>query len=78
MAAGELQSDDKLSRLLASGWSVVGYSTTMMAAGRMTHSVLLQKEHVLISATIVAEGDHEIGRAFTMLAPAPDTKKRRS
>jgi hypothetical protein len=75
--AGEQQPDDKLSRLLASGWSIMGYSTTMMATGTMTHSVLLQKEHVLISATIVAEGDHEIGRAFTMLAPAPDAKKRR-
>mgnify|MGYP001546723798 CR=1 FL=1 len=75
--AGEQQPNDKLTRLLASGWSIAGYSTTMMPTGTMTHSVLLQKEHVLISATIVAEGDHEIGRAFTMLAPAPETKKRR-
>jgi len=52
-----------------------GYSTTMMAAGAMTHLILLRKGTVVVVATIIATGEKEIGRTFLRLSPAPEPKK---
>jgi hypothetical protein len=68
------QDEDKLVNLLADGWSIIGYSTTIMAAGAMTHSMLLKKGSNLISATVVVTGEKEIGRSFAVLSPMPAAK----
>jgi hypothetical protein len=41
---------DHIKQMLENGWSVVGYSTVIMAMGAMTHSILLQKGSELITA----------------------------
>jgi hypothetical protein len=69
------QQEDKLAKLLADGWAVAGYSTTIMAAGAMTHSILLQKDASLIQATVIVNSGSEIGRVFTVLSPMPLPKK---
>lgn len=41
---------DRIRQMLASGWTVEGYSTVIMAAGAMTHSILLRNGDELVSA----------------------------
>jgi hypothetical protein len=55
-------SDEQLSKMLTDGWNIEGNSTTIMAAGAMTHSILLQKENKLESVTIVVNAGREVGR----------------
>lgn len=57
-----------VARKLQEGWVVAGYSTTIMAAGAMTHSVLLQKGDRLDAFTVVAQGNKELGRNSITLA----------
>jgi len=62
--------DQQLTKMLAAGWTVRGYSTTIMAAGAMTHSILLQrKETELAQVTIVLSGSKELGRTFSYFSP---------
>lgn len=68
--------NDKLYDLLEAGWSLSGYSTTIMAAGAMTHSVLLSNGPGLVQITVVTQGDKEIGRSWTQLSPAPQVQKK--
>ncbi|MGE0289297.1 MAG: hypothetical protein AB7I42_26520 [Bradyrhizobium sp.] len=66
---------DELAQRLSDGWTIVGYSTAMMAAGAMVHSVLLQKGDGLVTATVVVSAGNELGREIVTLAPAPAPKK---
>lgn len=66
---------DVLAERLAADWKVVGYSTTIMAAGAMTHSILLQKGDLLAAVTIVATGNKEAGRQHHAFSPRPEKKK---
>lgn len=64
--------NDELDRLLMSGWKVAGYSTSMLAAGAMTHCVLLQSDDgALATATILLNGQKEVGRHVVQLSPLP-------
>jgi hypothetical protein len=53
--------------LLTDGWEIAGYAVTMMAAGAMTHSLLMRKGKNLRSVTVVVQGDREIGRTSVNL-----------
>lgn len=66
---------DHLTEMLNDGWSVEGYSNTMMAAGAMTYSILLRKGAKLTAVTIVRGNGVEMGRTINPLAPAPAPKK---
>src|SRR5262245_14754897 len=68
-------SQDILSERLSDGWTVAGYATTMLAAGAMTHSILLQKGTSLTEVTIYLNGEKEIARNSAVLAPMPPPKK---
>lgn len=63
--------DDKLAGMLNDGWVIVGYSTSMFAAGGFAHSMLLQRAaHEVVSVTVtIVKG--ELGRRFDQLSPAP-------
>jgi hypothetical protein len=61
--------NDQLADMLAEGWEIEGYSTTLMAAGAMTHAILLRSGDQLVSCTVVAMGDKELGRNFILLSP---------
>jgi hypothetical protein len=43
---------DGIQRMLDDGWTVAGYSTVLMAAGAMTHSILLKKGNELVTVNI--------------------------
>jgi hypothetical protein len=62
---------DQLTEMLDAGWSIQGYSDTIMAAGAMTHSILLRKENQLAAVTIVRRNGKEMGRTINPLAPMP-------
>lgn len=68
-------SEDRLSEMLADGWEIAGYSIQVLAAGAMTHSLLLRKAHELASITIVFNGAKELGRNFCQIAPMAPQKK---
>src|SRR5690349_5804050 len=72
MAEGER---DVLAERLADDWEIKGYSTTIMAAGAMTHSILLQKRDLLDAVTIIITGEKELGRTHQVLSPRPEKKK---
>ena len=57
-----------LAASLRDGWVVVGYPSTIMAAGAMTHSVLMQRDADLMTVTVVVNGGREIGRTIIPLA----------
>jgi len=67
---------DHLTELLEDGWSIEGYSNTMIARGAMTYSVLLRKANQLTAITIVRANGQELGRTINQLAPIPGVKKR--
>jgi hypothetical protein len=62
---------DQLSDMLKDGWNVAGYSSCIMAAGALVHSLLLQKEAMLTNVTIVTSGDKELGRNMNAFCPNP-------
>lgn len=68
---------DTLTNRLKDGWTIEGYSTTIMAAGAMTQSILLRKDDRLESVTIVVNGGQEVGRQFYTLAPAPQPAQKK-
>jgi len=71
------QGSDQLANMLADGWSIEGYSTTIMAAGAMTHSILLRKDRNLASVTIVVNAGQEVGRQFYSFSPVPSPAPKR-
>lgn len=66
---------DRLAEMLADDWTIEGYSTTLMAAGAMTHSILLRKGDLLDAITIIMNGEKELGRTHQVLSPRPEKKK---
>jgi hypothetical protein len=66
---------DQLTEMLEDGWTVEGYSNTLMAAGAMTFSVLLRKENRLTAYTVVQNGAKEVVRHAKVLAPMQPQKK---
>ena len=68
--------DDQLTKMLSEGWAIAGYSVCMMAAGALTHNILMQKEGHLESVSIVTNGSDELGRKIHKFAPkAPEPAK---
>jgi hypothetical protein len=58
-------SEARLQEYLANGWTVKGFSSCMLAAGAMTHTVLLEFDgHLVTHTTVVlngtAEGSNEV------------------
>lgn len=60
---------DELTKLLSDGWVIAGYSVCMLAAGALSHNILLQKNNSLASITVLVNAGREIGRNTTILAP---------
>lgn len=69
------EEDDQIGRLIRDGWSVKGYSTAMMAAGAITHSILLQRDMDVVTVNIVKAGAKEIGRTLDVFSPPPAKAK---
>jgi hypothetical protein len=70
----DANTDDQLAQMLTDGWTIEGYSTTIMAAGAMTHSILLRKDAAISSLTVVVNGEKEVGRVLTPITPKPEKK----
>jgi hypothetical protein len=66
---------DILTEMVATGWTVAGYSTAMMAAGAMVHSILMRDGDKLTTVNIIKTGDKEVGRTVDVFVPAPPKKK---
>ncbi|KAA3509679.1 hypothetical protein RMS29_023480 [Agrobacterium rosae] len=66
---------DELGNLLKNGWKIKGYSTAMMAAGAMVHSILLQKDLDVVTVNIVKNGGKEVGRTLDVFSPPPAKAK---
>jgi hypothetical protein len=62
---------DEIEQLLNDGWEIAGYSVCLMVAGALSHHVLLKKASELKSVAVVVNGGKELGRATTVLSPAP-------
>ncbi|WP_430511927.1 hypothetical protein [Pannonibacter phragmitetus] len=71
------ENNEKLETYIENGWKISGYSTVMMAAGAMVHSILLQNDSNVIALNIVKTGAKEVGRTVDILSPVPEqaTKK---
>ena len=65
---------NNLAEWLDTGWSVVGYSTEMLAMGNITHFVLIQKSYALKAVAIVMDHQKVMGSTVTDLAPAENNK----
>ena len=59
---------DDIQTYLRNGWELSGYSTTVMAMGAMTHSVLLRKEFQLVSIVTVTNNGKIVGTSAVRLA----------
>lgn len=66
---------DHLQEMLELGWTIEGYSNTLLAAGAMTYSVLLRDGNKLVAVTIVRNAGKEVGRTINQLSPAPAPNK---
>lgn len=69
------QERDILAERLAGEWAIEGYSTIMMAAGAMTHSILLRKGDLIDCVNITVSGGKELGRQHYVFSPMPEKKK---
>lgn len=67
--------EDQLARLLGDNWEITGYSTFIMAAGAVMHSILLKKEANVTAINIVKNGGKEIGRTVDVLSPMPQKSR---
>jgi len=67
--------EDDLTEMLENGWEIAGYSVAMLAAGAISHNILLKKGPKLTSTTILTQGESETGRIVNVLAPMPEKKK---
>lgn len=65
---------DQLADMLRDGWIVISYSTSMMAAGAMAHSILLQRSDELASVSVIRANGKELGRTIDVLSPMPQKK----
>lgn len=64
--------DDELGKLLADGWDVCGYSVCMLAAGALSHHILLRKGSSLTTFGILQNGKNELTRGPSVLTPKPE------
>ncbi|MFB9952071.1 hypothetical protein ACFFP0_24750 [Rhizobium puerariae] len=69
------EEEDKLGNLLSHGFEIKAYSTAMMAAGAMVHSILLQKGMDVVTVNIIKTGAKEVGRTVDVFSPPPEKKK---
>lgn len=76
MASNPIHIDTEIiRRMLDEGWTVEGYSTVIMAAGAMTHSILLRKGNELVSAnTTISAGWTGATTTTNLLAFFPKRK----
>lgn len=65
-----------IGKMLSEGWQVIGFSTSMMAAGGLAHSILMQREVNVVVATMVHLGNKEIGRTLVGIAPYTEPEKK--
>ena len=70
-----INSDNRLGEMLADGWQIVGHSVCMMAAGALSHHILLQKQADVTSLTRVTMGAKEVGRTWNVFAPVITLEK---
>jgi Na+-driven multidrug efflux pump len=66
---------DHLHEMLELGWQIEGYSTTMMAAGALTHSILLRRGSDVAAVNVAVKGAEEVGRYTNLLSPKVPKKK---
>lgn len=68
---------DEIADYLDDGFVVAGFTTAMMAAGALVHTVLLQKESTLVAINVVKTGEKELGRTVHLLSPKPKAPEKK-